>query len=126
MSAFSVSDKHLETLVAAAFHYGVHGRDETTEGIRLSARIFGTLRAENDRSLRFRYPKDPSDPSITPTQIAPEAVDPVTALKLLAGYEYQSCEHPDWDSSDAKRWCDALRHALICALPGYDDAPWIV
>lgn len=49
---------------------------------------------------------------------------PVEALKLIDCYEYQSCEHDGWRDSEAKRFCEALRSALIGALPGYEDAPW--
>lgn len=46
----------------------------------------------------------------------------VAILKALSSYEYQSCEHPEWATSEAKSFCDALRDALIGALPGYQDA----
>ena len=49
---------------------------------------------------------------------------PVETLKLISCYEYQSCEHPAWGASEAKTFCDALRHATIGRLPGYDEAPW--
>jgi hypothetical protein len=45
---------------------------------------------------------------------------------LLAGFEYQACELPGWVGSEAGRFVDALRHALIRALPGYSDGPWTV
>lgn len=57
-----------------------------------------------------------TDPRYKPTA--------VEALNALAGYEYQSCEHPGWNKSEAKRFCENLRHALINALPGIDEAPW--
>jgi hypothetical protein len=50
--------------------------------------------------------------------------NPVEALKLISCYEYQSCEHPEWHDSEAKRFCESLRHHMIAMLPGYDDAPW--
>lgn len=46
----------------------------------------------------------------------------VAILKALASYEYQSCEHPGWSESEARSFCDSLRHELIGALPGYDAA----
>lgn len=53
-------------------------------------------------------------------------VDPLSALKALSCYEYQSCEDPGWGSSEARAFCDALRHRMVGALPGYDAAPWEV
>lgn len=44
------------------------------------------------------------------------------ALKAIACYEYQSCEDPAWEESEAKAFCDALRHLAIDSLEGYDDA----
>lgn len=49
---------------------------------------------------------------------------PVEILKAISCLEYQSCEHPGWDESEAKAFCDALREQMINALPGYDDAAW--
>lgn len=46
----------------------------------------------------------------------------VEGLKALDCYAYQSCEHPGWEASAAWAFCDALRHRLIGALPGYSDA----
>lgn len=43
-------------------------------------------------------------------------------LKAIHGYEYQSCEHPGWPTSEAKRFCDSLKDSLIGQLPEYRDA----
>ena len=49
---------------------------------------------------------------------------PVEALKLIACYDYQSCEHPEWPQSESYQFCDSLRDLAVNQLPGYDDAPW--
>lgn len=49
---------------------------------------------------------------------------PVEALKLINCYEYQSCEHPEWEDSEAYLFCESLKSSMIGMLPGYDDAPW--
>lgn len=89
-------------------------------------------------SVWHRYPNDPLDelPGTTDAYWVgvrlngfdydgrgrtPSAVE---ALKLVACFEYQSCELPTWPGSEAQRFCEALRHALIGALPGYDAAAW--
>jgi hypothetical protein len=93
------------------------------------------LLAENIASVAYRYPDcaetgeypGPTDrvyqtayhwayPRIMPTA--------VEGLSMIACYEYQACEHPGWDDSEAHAFCDALRHALISRLPGYAEAPW--
>ena len=32
--------------------------------------------------------------------------------------------HQSWVTSTARAFCEALRRAVIHALPGYTDAPW--
>ena len=88
---------------------------------------------ENLRSVGYRYPdgelpgpvgltaEEVHGYRFTPLHGYPE---PVAVLSLLAGYEYQACEHPDWRASEARQFCDALRDRTISRLPGYDDAPW--
>jgi hypothetical protein len=47
-------------------------------------------------------------------------------LNAIRGYQYQTCEHPGWDRSQAKAFCDALQQRLIATLPGYTDGPWLI
>ena len=49
---------------------------------------------------------------------------PVEILKVIDCYEYQSCEHPEWETSEAKAYCQVLRSHMISCLPGYEEAPW--
>lgn len=51
-------------------------------------------------------------------------IRPVQVLKALACYEYQACETPDWEDSEAHAFCEALRHRMIQVLPGYEEATW--
>ena len=53
-------------------------------------------------------------------------VEPVSVLSAIACYEYQSCEDPGWESSEARAFCNALRHAAIRKLPGYEGAVWAI
>ena len=105
------------------------------------------LTAENARSVQYRYPDSGMDDLPGPVDngfvtdalmgsyrypiygsgpiaiaASPRRLTAVEGLKAINGYEYQSCEHPGWESSAAKAFCDALKDALINALPGYDDA----
>jgi hypothetical protein len=93
------------------------------------------LIAANLASIHHRYP-DTRDGGAVPgpalaywdepyvarfVHPAPTAVE---GLKLLDCYEYQACEHPEWPTSEAQSFCDALRSRLIHELDGYDAAPW--
>ena len=94
------------------------------------------LMSENLASIHYRYPDTISQPEGTPGPVAQYWTEPyafaspgyrltaVEALSALACYEYQSCEHPGWRTSEAFRFCDALRQALIHHLPGMNEAPW--
>lgn len=104
-------------------------------------RVGAMLWTENVMSVRHRYAdvgaaldldNAPGPVGLTvedvtgytfPVMSAPR-VDAVGILKALACYEYQTCEHPEWPTSEAKAFCDVLRHYAINALPGYEDAEW--
>jgi hypothetical protein len=85
-------------------------------------------------SVKHRYPDDSddtlpgpndhywTDPSLTFDYQRARPLTAIEALKAISGYEYQACELPEWDGSEAQRFCETLRDALINALPGYRDA----
>lgn len=86
-------------------------------------------------SIRDRYPDTIDNPDATPGPTDHYWAVPYVAertrqlsigeaLKLLACYEYQSCEHPGWPESKAHELCRNLEGALIRRVPGYDEAPW--
>lgn len=93
------------------------------------------LVAECVRSVAHRYPDcapqlgglpGPCEAYyLEPYQFVPlrGRVEPSVALKAIACYRYQSCEHPEWNISEAYQFCDALEQAAIWALPGMDQAP---
>jgi hypothetical protein len=136
MSAFIVSKGHIDYMVTTAelddslidnlAEQGVVGPDE----------IGAMFLRENIASVSYRYPGEDLESLPGPIQITrPEEyrfkrspsrgpVDLIVALKAIHCYVYQSCEHPGWDASLAKRACDKLEASLIRRLPGYEEAPW--
>ena len=155
MSAFEVSDTHIDILISAALQRGQYGdplgwyhaeiprtapgealpghedyitslnrtrREVTSE----NAETWGaTLLAENRRSVNHRYDEDEIEEPYVFTEYA-GSFKPAAILKALDCYEYQSCEHPGWEASEAHSFCEALRSRMIHQLPGYADAPWEV
>lgn len=128
MSAFVVSEKHIDYLVSAAYLWtrtqGINGYERDN-----AARM---LEAENRRSVAYRYP---SAAESNPVAIADALnarppvrltlnVNPVQVLKAIACLEYQSCEHPEWETSTARAWLESLRNQAIANLPGYETAAW--
>lgn len=103
---------------------------------KISADEVGSmLWAENLSSVAYRYPNDVSGERPGPIGFEdswvllyrfkriPGTIRALTVLSALDTYEYQSCEHSGWDTSEAKRYCDALRRTAIKWLPGYDTEP---
>jgi len=82
------------------------------------------LAAQNRRSVNFRYDEEEIQPVY---QHGPSrSYSPVELLKIIKCYEYQSCETPDWETTEAQNFCAALKDQLIHLLPGWDDAPWAI
>ena len=151
MSAFEVSDTHIDALVSAAlqgaaygplsWHHGdipgtapgemLPGHEDYLAACQRTRREVNhenagtwgaTLLAENRRSVNHRYAEDEIEAPYVFTRIV--GVNPVAILKALSCYEYQSCEHPGWATSEAHSFCEALRVHMIGQLPGYADAAW--
>ncbi len=96
-------------------------RQELTEAT--AGRVGAMLLAESARSVDHRYDEEEIEPPYLFTAL-PGTPDPVVVLKALDCYEYHSCEHPGWATSEAAAFCAALRRHAIHALPGYGAAPW--
>lgn len=143
MSAFVVSKDHIDAIVTVAL-FGVSecsaqsgqwfppyfGNPSRPVDIYSVNRLGEMLLLENEDSVRARYPSH--NDSEAPVYIYPfhslpvPLINAVAALKLIDCYEYQSCEHEEWDLSATKRFCHNLRSSLITSLPGYDAAPWAI
>lgn len=148
MSAFVVDREHIDALLERAmapsgyggdrFHWYDRDAESWHELISYenAGEVGRMLWAENVKSVQYRYDDEPVSDLPGPAGLSDEEVDGysyttparrltiVQALKAISCYEYQSCEHPGWETSSAYGFCDALRHKLIGQLPGYDDAPW--
>ena len=146
MSAYVVDREHIIYLVRAAqalsitrygmswYHDGQHhelkGGDLTEE-----IRVANMLWQENITSVRYRYPDDTFDTMPGPigeTYVMDErdltffwdAFNPIQVIKSCNCYEYQACEHPGWETSEAHCFIDSLKEHAMRSLPGYDDAEW--
>lgn len=154
VSAYIVEKQHIIYLVAAAMSRPIsQGRmswswkDETKPTQRAHAQlgacdyqkaveVANMLWCENIKSVSHRYPNESSDTLPGPadtdfvvksydfTRTHFDRFDPVQVLKSCSCYEYQSCEHPEWEDSEAHAFIETLRSYAIHALPGYDDAAW--
>ncbi len=148
MSAWIVSHRHIDLLVETAmfgpdstrrnwhtftyYHRTPNepdlsaGRERTIRPGDYDAanRLGQLLLNENAKSVNYRYSDDP-EPSADDESYqcrTTARLSAVDVLMALDGYEYQSCEHPGWRTSEAHSFTDALRRAVIGHLPGYSES----
>lgn len=142
MSAFVVEKSHLDAMIRAALVHcrpymlrWIHGEERHDLTSETATRVGQMLLDECLASVRHRYPGETDDtlpgpepywgdPYRYPIGLLQRCPEPVEALKLLACYEYQSCEHSGWWESEARAFCEAMRRQIIPRLDGYEEAPW--
>lgn len=148
MSAWMVDKVHIDLLVDVALRGPRDARgwmrpswDGRTLSFDQADALGDALVRENLSSIHARYPDTETKPENTPGSIEQYWLTPYTfapplpgdqryrmtvveALKSVACYEYQSCEHHEWEGSQVAEFCDQLRGSLIAVLPGWDAAPW--
>jgi hypothetical protein len=141
MSAFLQDKAHIDALVEASlrnycgsslnyYWQGEWKRVTSENADEIGLMLWG----ENYASVNYRYPdceghdlpgkvgNDWQSMLFYRYQPVRRSYSAVQILQAIRGYEYQSCEHPGWETSEAKAFCDALTHSMISRLPGYEDA----
>ncbi len=147
MSAYIVDKNHVLFLLAAAesraitqhssltwFHKSQHNRFPMGDPEAI-AEVGNMLWRENIASVSHRYPNESS--GTLPGPINADMVigtndlhvhwphiEPVQVIKACDCFDYQSCEHPAWEESEAKAFTHSLRRAASHSLPGYNGAEW--
>lgn len=137
MSAFQVSPNHIGAIVrwyldACPDHLRAQWRQMRPNRTD-AADMMSALAFECWRSVRYRYPSGPLPGPIayddTPV-VCDERLrvynrlSPVEVIKACDCLSYQSCEHPEWESSEAYKLLEAIREAAIGQIPGYSEASW--
>lgn len=134
MSAHMVSSEHINVLVWAANRYAdgsvfyYHRADRSTAYISHHGgrdEAGEMLLSTNAASLNHVY-GDELEVTYSYQNPASMLWAPVEILKAIRAYAYQACDAPDWDTSDAKAFCDRLQVAVMHYLPGYEDAAWCI
>jgi len=130
MSAYIVEDAHIDALINFAISkkasYYFTGNNRRIDFTKETANEIGQhLLNENFRSVNHRYRNEYGKPhkynfkfKLTP------AHSPVAILKAINCLEYQSCEHDEWETSEAYKILDGIKSYAIYALPGYEAANW--
>lgn len=125
MSAYIVSDAHINALVSYAssadVRYTYNG-----ETIRIRGREAETaslLYIANVESVNSRYNEcEPSDGFRFRMSIKPRPA--LHIVKACNCFDYQACEVENYGDTIAAKITSAIRDDACRDLPGYDDAPW--
>jgi hypothetical protein len=136
MSAFSVSNTHINTILSWARHHvkeiRIYSNNPTSSNrfdLTISeqfTRCGQLLRDANNDSLECLYGHGERD-DYFPQHIREAAfVSPVVILKALDCFNYQSCEPKDYEDSLCCKVINLIRSYAISALTGYNDAPWAI
>lgn len=136
MSAYICDRHHIAYLVRAAETYRALDIRRNGHWIKITPNQVGQmLWDENIRSVSHRYPDcDPHDLpgeinaapylfKMRPNDCWPN-MSAAQVLKSIQCLRYQSCEHPEWEESEAKQFINRLQQAAIRHLPKYDDLEW--
>jgi hypothetical protein len=135
MSAFIVSDYHINALVtwaanrhafnAVTYYWAGRSRDVRSD----PQRIANVLYAENVRSVNARY--DDAEPAhgfnyvgTGRTGLSAYRLSPVQIIKACHCLAYQSCETSDWEDTEAFAILRGIEDAAVRSLAGYDEADW--
>lgn len=137
MSAYVVDRDHIRYLVQAVSQWEISwyfdGEHHTANTYSERNTLGQMLWDENVKSVSHRYPDDPFD---LPGRIgdAPYLyredlplvgnIDPVQLIKACHCYQYQSCEHEEWGSSEACAVIESIINTACHKLPGYEKAEW--
>ncbi len=119
MSAFIIHEDHINALVSYAKTKKLLGD--------FSAQQWTTeLYQENVKSIEYRYPSEKEkyskDISFQIDYYAVSRLRAIDILKMVACYEYQACEHQEWETSAAYKMCQRLKNYAVRNLPGYEEA----
>lgn len=127
MSAFMVSNEHINALVTTAlenrdFSYYYEGERHYLSS-KADANLTGKmLLAENLRSINERYGESEGLDNYS-FEYSLEWT-PIEIIKSCHCYSYQACETDDYEESKAHAFIKGLISAMTHILPGYDAAPW--
>lgn len=132
MSCYVVSHDYINGILTASryggncprsYYFGGHSRR-----IRNREHEVGQiLLDENIKSFDYRYKEQYKDEyagmEVFKYRSLPVTFKPAEILGMLDCLEYQSCEHPEWEKSEAYAIIQAIRSEMISEIPGYTWQP---
>jgi hypothetical protein len=121
MSAYLVPKEHIDAILASYARALKATRLEKPDLDHIGRALW----KENARSVAYRY-KEASDTQWEGYKHTALAVDmtPIQAYKLVDCLEYQSCEHPGWETSEANKLCRRIKDTLIASTAEWQSGQW--
>ena len=130
MSAFVVSDKHINTIVTWAARQNVNYRsgDEWMPIRGHEQQVAQMLLNQNVRSVNYRYNEhdDVSAIRYTPVHLTSGSGyrNALQVMKAAQCYNYQACETDDYESTGAHAIYHAILYRAISVLTSDESLEW--
>ena len=128
MSAFVVTDQHINALVRYASRHSITVY-EPMQDIRFTVKGHEGIAAsllldQNVKSVNYRY--DENEKATIIYNPAAPVLTAIQAIKAAQCLKYQSCETPDFEESFACKLLDNIIADAIPRLDGYNEAAWAI
>lgn len=128
MSAFQVSDRHIDALLTWVIETPQYQAPRKVAGMTVYDQpdLIGQILVEaNNNSVNSRY-NDNTEPHEYKFRHFKRVLSPVEVIKACDCLAYQSCEFDGWKESKAAKILHDIREGAINMLDGYKSASWSI
>lgn len=119
MSAFLCDNSHITAIASYAA-----SRSRSIGCSPDPKEIGKMLHAENVKSVNYRYSEKTRSTFKLCVWAQNHDFSTIQIIKAAACLHYQSCEHPEYNDSEAAKLVSAITNHAVTELPGYDAAAW--
>lgn len=128
MSAFIVTKTHIDAIVTTISSQTCYSVKELVKNYQANFDLIGQiLWNENYKSVNYRYNENEPNPTYF---FSYKFVNLGQSLKAIDCLNYQSCEHPDYEKSEAKNILNTLGKVLLGKMKElnteYQKAEWLI
>lgn len=126
MSAFIVSDRHIDALLTWVINTPEYQAPRKVDGMTVYDQpdLIGQILIDaNTKSVNTRYNKS-TPPAEYKFHRYHRTLTPVEVIKACDCLNYQSCEFDGWEQTKAYRIVQSIREGAIDQIPGMNDAAW--
>jgi len=117
MSAWILSKHHIDAILTAYKNWSID-----RPGFEALDTLGQKLTNENYKSVNHRYGEEKKPPEYKFEVTKP--YNPLQIVKAIHCLDYQSCEHPGWARSKAKKFLERMEHTAVSRHPEYEKSEW--